>query len=92
MSRSANRAPLRENDCVETSRNASWHYFILAAAIVGPFFVTGSTSIPADGELDPSFGNDGVVMTDFNNSTDLANAVALQSDGKLVVAGKRHRQ
>jgi uncharacterized delta-60 repeat protein len=87
MSRIANSAPLRKNDCMETSRSNSWHYFILAATIGIPFFVTGSTSIPADGELDPSFGNGGVVMTDFNNSTDLANAVALQSDGKLVAAG-----
>jgi uncharacterized delta-60 repeat protein len=87
MSRIANGARLRGNGCVETSRGNSWHYFILVAAIIGPFFVAGSTLVPADGELDPSFGNGGIVMTDFSNSTDLANAVALQLDGKLVVAG-----
>ena len=70
-----------------TSRSNSWHYVILVAAIIGPFFVAGSTSIPTDGDLDPTFGDGGVVMTDFNTSTDLANAVALQADGKLVVAG-----
>jgi uncharacterized delta-60 repeat protein len=39
------------------------------------------------GTLDPSFGTGGQLMFDFNNSTDIANAVALQADGKLVVAG-----
>jgi uncharacterized delta-60 repeat protein len=40
-----------------------------------------------DGDLDPSFGIGGKVTTDFGQSTDLANAVALQRDGKLVVGG-----
>ena len=87
MSRIANSAPLRNNDCVETNRSKCWQYVVLVAATVGSFFVAGSTLIPTDGDLDPSFGNGGIVMTDFDNSTDLANAVARQSDGKLVVAG-----
>ena len=70
-----------------TSRSNRWHHVILVAALIGPFFIAGSTSIPTDGDLDPTFGVGGVVMTDFNASTDLANAVALQADGKLVVAG-----
>ncbi|MGH8213487.1 MAG: hypothetical protein ACREPP_09710 [Rhodanobacteraceae bacterium] len=41
----------------------------------------------ASGSLDPSFGQGGRVLTDFDDSTDIANAVALQPDGKLVVAG-----
>lgn len=41
----------------------------------------------ADGDLDPTFGTGGKVMTDLNHSTDIAFAVALQPDGKLVVAG-----
>ena len=39
------------------------------------------------GGLDPTFGLGGRVTTDFNLSTDIANAVALQADGKLVVVG-----
>ena len=39
-----------------------------------------------DGTLDDSFGTGGRVLTDFG-STDVARAVALQSDGKIVVAG-----
>src|SRR5919106_611287 len=87
MSRIPNSAPLERNDCMARSRSNRRHYVILVAAIIGPFFIAGSTSIPADGDLDPTFGDGGVVMTDFNISTDIANAVSLQPDGKLVVAG-----
>ncbi len=41
----------------------------------------------ADGSLDLSFGNGGKVTTDFNGQTDRAFAVAIQGDGKIVVAG-----
>lgn len=37
--------------------------------------------------LDPTFGNEGVVLTDFGKSYDWAYALALQPDGKIVVAG-----
>jgi len=40
-----------------------------------------------DGSLDVSFGTGGLVTTDFGG-TDLGNAVALQKDGKIVVAGQ----
>ena len=38
-------------------------------------------------QLDPTFGNHGVVLTDFGHSYDWAYALALQPDGKIVVAG-----
>jgi uncharacterized delta-60 repeat protein len=41
-----------------------------------------------NGALDRTFSSDGKVATDFNNSDDFAWAVALQSDGKIVVAGR----
>jgi uncharacterized delta-60 repeat protein len=41
-----------------------------------------------DGSLDPSFDGDGKVVTDFfTESVDNARAVAIQGDGKIVVAG-----
>ena len=48
-----------------------------------------------DGSLDPSFGSGGVVVTDFgeragclcDSSDESASAVAVQPDGKIVVAG-----
>ena len=58
-----------------------------AAAIMLVFSASGQMAQAADGDLDPTFGTGGKVMTDFNHSTDIAYAVALQSDGKLVAAG-----
>lgn len=40
-----------------------------------------------DGSLDPSFGGSGIVTTSFSPGNDEAMSVAVQSDGKLVVAG-----
>jgi uncharacterized delta-60 repeat protein len=41
----------------------------------------------APGDLDPSFGGTGKVTTDFGG-TDVASAVAVQADGKIVAAGQ----
>jgi uncharacterized delta-60 repeat protein len=41
----------------------------------------------ADGRLDISFGTVGEVVTDFGPFEDVAEAVAVQPDGKIVVAG-----
>jgi uncharacterized delta-60 repeat protein len=41
----------------------------------------------ADGSLDASFDGDGKVITDFGASGAGANSVAIQSNGKIVVAG-----
>jgi len=46
-----------------------------------------STSLLADGNLDPMFGDGGTVTTDFGNSDDFGNTVVIQKDGKIVVAG-----
>jgi uncharacterized delta-60 repeat protein len=40
-----------------------------------------------DGTLDPDFGVDGIVKTDVAGSGDVADAVAVQPDGKILVAG-----
>jgi uncharacterized delta-60 repeat protein len=45
----------------------------------------------ADGSLATDFGDNGLVITDINNqSSDVAMAVAIQDDGKIVVAGRSH--
>ncbi|MEP6950756.1 MAG: T9SS type A sorting domain-containing protein [Ginsengibacter sp.] len=41
----------------------------------------------SDGGPDITFDNDGTVITDFTSSDDYAGSVAIQSDGKIVVAG-----
>lgn len=61
----------------------------------GRFLVAGSSGgdqvvaryLP-DGRLDPSFGAGGVVATDFSGDTDEAQAMALQHNGMIVVAGR----
>jgi uncharacterized delta-60 repeat protein len=45
----------------------------------------------ADGDLDPSFGRGGQKMTDFLGGADLAYAVAVQPDGRIVVAGTTYQ-
>jgi uncharacterized delta-60 repeat protein len=40
------------------------------------------------GRLDPTFGGDGRVITDVSRGDDQANGVAIQADGKIVVAGR----
>ena len=40
-----------------------------------------------DGTLDPTFGGDGRVTTDVARNWDVASAVAIQADGKIVLAG-----
>jgi hypothetical protein len=52
------------------------------------------TPLPASaqaGSLDPTFGNGGIVTTDFgdqsNSNKATANAVIIQPDGKILVCG-----
>ena len=40
-----------------------------------------------DGAIDTTFGINGKVTTDVSTGSDVANAVAIQADGKIVVAG-----
>jgi uncharacterized delta-60 repeat protein len=47
-----------------------------------------SVSLPAVGDLDPSFGVNGMVTTDFGPDGDGADAIAIQPDGKIVAAGE----
>jgi uncharacterized delta-60 repeat protein len=70
--------PCRFNTCFHA---------ICATAITLAFVVSGRTVPAVDGDLDPTFGTDGKMLTDFDHSTDIANAVAIQADGKLVVVG-----
>ena len=62
-----------------------------AAAIILTFFAGVQMAQAADGDLDPLFGSGGMVMTDLGKSTDIAKAVAIQADGKLVVVGTTYK-
>lgn len=45
----------------------------------------------SDGSPDSSFGSNGKITTDFNQNFDYGNALALQPDGKIVVAGTAYK-
>lgn len=61
---------------------------IVLAGLTGPYPANFAVArYNADGTLDDSFGEAGKVVTDFNKADDEANAVGIQADGKIVVAG-----
>ncbi len=73
------------------------HALAVVARPDGTFVVTGSAVIAgasqfamacyrADGSLEPSFGDDGKVLTAIGDWT-AATAIAMQADGRIVVAG-----
>src|SRR5947208_1320082 len=64
---------------------------MVTAAIVLTWLISSQLAQAAAGDLDPTFGTAGMVMTDINRSTDIANAVAVQADGKLVVVGETYK-
>jgi uncharacterized delta-60 repeat protein len=51
--------------------------------------VSDDTS-PAAAALDPDFGTGGKVVTDFFGAGNQAHAIAIQGNGKIVVAGRAH--
>jgi uncharacterized delta-60 repeat protein len=63
---------------------------VLLAGFVGTTQASASdfavVRVNADGKLDSTFGG-GIVRTDFGGTDDTARALALQADGRIVVAG-----
>jgi uncharacterized delta-60 repeat protein len=57
-------------------------FILMAITIVMPRIASAK-----QGDLDPTFGSGGKVVTDFG-SDDLGQAIAIQPDGKIVVVGK----
>jgi len=61
----------------------------LSAMAFGSFVIgTAGPASAAAGDLDPTFGGDGTVTTDFTDSYDAAFGIGVQSDGKIVVVGE----
>jgi uncharacterized delta-60 repeat protein len=59
---------------------------IVAGGVVAAAFAL--VRYNADGTLDSTFDGDGRVVTEMSGGADLLNAVAIQADGKIVVAGE----
>src|SRR5438105_1388437 len=70
--------------------NSKCYLYSTAAAMLLAILTNAPLARATDGDLDPTFGVGGKVLTDLNHSTDLANGVAIQSDGKLVVVGQTY--
>ena len=60
---------------------------IVAVGLAGEFGRFGLARYKPNGRLDAGFGDGGTVMTNFTGRVDMARAVAIQPDGKIVVAG-----
>jgi len=65
---------------------------ILAGGYMNKGFYTGKQDFllvryNADGSLDPFFGDNGSVTTDFSTGIDILRALVLQSDGKILAVG-----
>lgn len=63
-------------------------FLIAFLTITGSFLSAAFSPSEAKTMLDLSFGNGGKVLTSIGNRDDFATAVAIQSDGKIVSAGR----
>ena len=59
---------------------------IIAAAVLGTF---GTEPVRASnpGDLDTTFGDTGIVITDVNNASNEGKGIVIQPDGKIIVGG-----
>lgn len=61
---------------------------LLSMSLSSPMQASQGDLVPeAAGDLDPGFGVGGKVTTDFFGNLDVADAMAIQADGKIVAAG-----
>ena len=76
---------------ISPGRGRSWIGCLAAAvAALTAVLLWAPAAIAAPGDLDPSFSDDGTLTTDFAARSDAGRAVALQADGKIVVAGSSY--
>ncbi len=59
--------------------------FVITGSIGNDFYIARYNS---DGSKDSSFGTNGLVTTDVSSGADTARSLALQSDGRYIVAGE----
>ncbi|HEX8180934.1 MAG TPA: delta-60 repeat domain-containing protein, partial [Pyrinomonadaceae bacterium] len=70
-----------------------WARYAALCALVAMLLVlsqrphVAAVAVANDGDLDTTFGSGGRVATSFPGGLDTANDIAIQSDGKIVVAG-----
>ncbi|MFZ1220816.1 MAG: delta-60 repeat domain-containing protein [Chthoniobacterales bacterium] len=82
------RAWIARRNGILTNRSRAKAPLILALVLA--LFGGAGLAQAADGDLDPTFGNGGKVLTDFNSSNDWLSRIAAQPDGKIVAIGDTH--
>lgn len=65
--------------------SSTYRVFGLLLTVLCPLF-----ALAQDGTLDPNFANNGIQITNINNSVDYSKDLAVQADGKIVLAGKTY--
>src|SRR6187399_2556950 len=69
-------------------RQLAWLWLLASLAVALLLALNPALSaLAAPGDLDPTFSGDGKVITDFFGGDDIAWALAIQSNGKIVAAG-----
>jgi uncharacterized delta-60 repeat protein len=73
-----------------------WLFKVMVKIVVAGLTTLFTTDIVvirynSDGSLDNSFDGDGMVVTDFGVTDDIAYSLAIQTNGKIVVAGVSNR-
>ncbi|RMA58743.1 T9SS type A sorting domain-containing protein [Ulvibacter antarcticus] len=63
---------------------------LVGFTVVGTEYNIGMARFDTDGNLDASFGTNGMVSTDINGREDYGNAIAIQPDGKIIIAGNSY--
>ena len=60
---------------------------LLLVALMNVHLRSTNAASGADGDLDPTFGEGGIVVTDVSGTSNWIRDIKVQSDGKIVVAG-----
>ncbi len=87
------------NEGIVTGQGYTGYAFATALQTDGKIIIAGSGSYKAaggvlvaryntDGTIDNSFGDNGIVVNDFHGPFDEAYSIAVQQDGKILVAGE----
>lgn len=63
---------------------------IAGSAYQGPYSVMSVTRLNSDGSFDATFGMNGTVRNNIGGQTSEADAVAIQPDGRIVIAGSAY--
>ncbi|HEX8251063.1 MAG TPA: delta-60 repeat domain-containing protein, partial [Pyrinomonadaceae bacterium] len=75
------------NSARSVARQPDGKIVAVGGASIGEYSQFAVVRYNTDGTLDPTFGTRGIVLTSVGSLTSGAQAVALQPDGKIVVAG-----